>query len=163
MLKLSNPTSLIVVTTMAASTLATLPATAFSSAFAGLQGSWAGAGSIALSDGSKERIRCKASYRTSEGGARMQQSLRCASDSYRFDLSSDLGSNGGAVSGSWSESSRGVSGSITGREAGGRISAVANAPGFSANLTVSTRGNHQSFMLSSQGDIRSVSLQMTRQ
>ncbi|NEV00650.1 hypothetical protein FNJ47_33790 [Bradyrhizobium sp. UFLA 03-164] len=137
-------------------------AAAFSSTFSGFQGAWSGSGDISLSDGSRERIRCKATYRTSEGGTRLQQTLRCAGDSYRVDLNSDLTSVDGRVTGSWSESGRGVSGSIAGHEVGGSITAVADAPGFTANLSLSTRGNHQTFLLSSQGDIRSVSLTMVR-
>ena len=67
-------------------------AAAQSPPFAGLAGSWAGSGSISLSDGSKERLRCKATYQVSDGERRLQQSLRCASDSYRFDLNSDVAS-----------------------------------------------------------------------
>ncbi len=46
--------------------------------FTGLTGSWAGAGAISLSDGSKERLRCKATYQVSNGERRLLQSLRCA-------------------------------------------------------------------------------------
>ena len=49
--------------------------------FAGLAGSWTGSGSISLSDGSKERLRCRATYQVSAADARLQQSLCCASDS----------------------------------------------------------------------------------
>jgi hypothetical protein len=93
---------------------------------------------------------------------RLQQSLRCASDSYRFDLSSDVVSERGVISGTWSETSRGISGSLSGRAGNGSISAVVDAPGFSANLSVATRGNHQSFSILSQGDIRSVAITMVR-
>ena len=130
--------------------------------FAGLAGSWTGSGSISLSDGSKERLRCRATYQVSAGEARLQQSLRCASDSYRFDLNSDIASERGAISGTWSEASRGISGSLAGRASSGSISAVVDAPGFSANLSVATRGNRQSFAILSQGDIRSVSITMVR-
>ena len=130
--------------------------------FAGLAGSWTGTGSISLSDGSKERLRCRATYQTSAGDARLQQSLRCASDSYRFDLNSDIASVGSAISGTWSEASRGISGSLSGRASSGSISAVVDAPGFSANLSVATRGNRQSFSIVSQGDIRSVAITMVR-
>jgi len=130
--------------------------------FAGLAGSWTGSGSISLSDGSKERLRCRATYQVSAGEARLQQSLRCASDSYRFDLNSDIASERGAISGTWSEASRGISGSLSGRASSGSISAVVDAPGFSANLSVATRGNRQSFAILSQGDIRSVSITMVR-
>jgi hypothetical protein len=157
--KSSAPTILLAISLTAFA----LPARAASSAFAGLEGAWSGSGSISLSDGSKERLRCKANYLTREGGVRLQQTLRCASDSYRFELSSDLTSQGGALAGSWSESNRGMSGSLVGRASGGTISAVADAPGFSANLTVSTRGDRQSFSLTSQSEIRGVHLQMSRQ
>lgn len=130
--------------------------------FAGLAGSWTGSGSISLSDGSKERLRCRATYQVSAGDARLQQSLRCASDSYRFELNSDLVSQQGTIAGTWSETSRGISGSLAGRARSGAISAVADAPGFSANLSVATRGNRQSFSIVSQGDIRNVSITMVR-
>lgn len=132
------------------------------SAFAGLGGSWSGSGTISLSDGSKERLRCKASYQVSGGESRLRQSLRCASDSYRFDLNSDVVSEQGMIAGSWSETGRAISGSLAGRESAGSITAVADAPGFSARLSVATKGNRQTFSLSSEGDIRNVSIVMTR-
>jgi hypothetical protein len=130
--------------------------------FAGLAGSWTGSGSISLSDGSKERLRCRATYQVSAGDARLRQSLRCASDSYRFDLSSDVVSQQGTIAGTWSETSRGISGSLAGRASSGSIAAVVDAPGFSANISVATRGNRQSFTIHSQGDIRSVAITMVR-
>lgn len=132
------------------------------SAFAGLGGSWSGSGTISLSDGSKERLRCKASYQVTGGDSRLRQSLRCASDSYKFDLNSDVVSERGTIAGSWSETGRGISGSLAGRERAGSITAVADAPGFSARLSVTTQGNRQTFSLSSEGDIRNVSIVMTR-
>ena len=130
--------------------------------FAGLAGSWTGSGSISLSDGSKERLRCRATYQVSAGDARLQQSLRCASDSYRFDLNSDIVSQQGTIAGTWSEASRGISGNLSGRAGSGSISAVVDAPGFQANLSVATRGNRQSFSIVSQGDLRCVAITMVR-
>lgn len=66
--------------------------------FTGMAGSWSGSGTISMSDGSRERIRCRANYSVGSGGAALQQQLRCASDSYRFDLSSDLVSEGNSAS-----------------------------------------------------------------
>lgn len=138
-------------------------ANAQSAPFAGLAGQWKGAGTISLSDGAKERLRCKASYQVSRGEARLQQSLRCASDSYRFDLSTDVTSQQGQVAGAWSEASRNISGSVVGRENAGSISAVVDAPGFRAQLSVSTRGNRQSVSLASDSDIRAVEISMNRE
>ncbi len=123
--------------------IAASPAFAQSAPFAGLAGSGSGSGTISLSDGSRERLRCKATYRVSAGDNALQQSLRCASDSYKLELSSDVVSEGGRVSGSWSEASRGVSGTVQGRANGGRVAVVVDAPGFSANLTLATPGNRQ--------------------
>src|SRR5258708_31336710 len=91
-----------------------LPARAQPAPFSGLAGLWTGSGSIALSDGSRERLRCRATYQVDGSVTRLQQSLRCASDSYRFELSSDVVSDGARISGTWSESSRGSAGSFKG-------------------------------------------------
>ena len=96
------------------------------------------------------------------GERSLRQSLRCASDSYKIELSSVVVSEGGRLSGSWSEASRGVSGSLQGRADNGRIAVVVDAPGFSANLTLATSGNRQSISIVSQGDIRNVSIAMVK-
>ena len=119
-------------------------------------------GKVAIEDGTIERLRCRAAYRVDGAGARLQQTLKCASDSYTFELSSDVVSNGPQISGTWSESSRGISGTLQGRSNGGRISAVVDAVGFSANLALVTRGNRQSVSIVSQGSIRNVSITMSR-
>ncbi|WP_398478896.1 hypothetical protein [Tardiphaga sp.] len=142
--------------------LAATPASAQSAPFSGMHGAWSGSGTIALSDGSKERLRCRASYRVSAGDSTLQQSLRCASDSYKFELSSDVVSEGGRVSGTWSETSRGISGSLQGRASSGRIAVAADSPMFSANITLTTTGNKQSVSITSQGDIRQVSIAMVK-
>ena len=139
-----------------------VPSFAQSAPFSGLAGAWAGSGTISLSDGSKERLRCRATYRVNGPESGLQQTLRCASDSYRFDLSSDVVSQGGRISGTWSESGRNISGSIEGQASGGHIDVTVGAPGFSANLALTTRGDQQSVSIVSQGDIRNVSISMVR-
>src|SRR5690606_31567468 len=86
--------------------------------FKGLSGHWSGGGTVALAGGPKERIRCKAVYSVS--GHELHQRLRCASDSYRFDLSSTVREQGGRLSGSWSETSRNIQGVLFGEAQPGR-------------------------------------------
>src|SRR6478609_4795947 len=107
--------------------------------FAGMAGNWSGGGTVTLDDGSSERLRCRASYAVGAGGTGLNQSLTCASDSYRFILSSNVVAQGGALSGTWSESSRGVNGTLEGRGGNGNFQVVASAPGFTANLSLATR------------------------
>src|ERR1700704_248651 len=54
--------------------------------YAGMAGSWRGGGTVTLDDGSTERIRCRATYQVGGGGNGLNQTLICASDSYKFDL-----------------------------------------------------------------------------
>jgi len=49
--------------------------------FLGLSGHWSGAGTVTMTDGATERIRCKAAYAVNATGKAVQQTLRCASDS----------------------------------------------------------------------------------
>src|SRR3978361_2363049 len=69
--------------------------------FAGMPGTWAGGGTVTLDDGSSERIRCRGTYAVGSGGNGLNQSLTCPSDSYRFNLSSNLVPQGSALSGTW--------------------------------------------------------------
>ena len=128
--------------------------------FAGFSGAWSGNGTVALSDGTTERIRCKASYKVT--GANLKQTLQCASDSYKFDLSSDVTSQGDRISGNWSEASRNVNGFLQGTAGGGRIEVFVEAAGFAANLTLQTNGNKQSVQISSKGEIRGVNITMVK-
>ena len=130
--------------------------------FAGMAGNWSGGGTVTLDDGSTERIRCRASYAVGAGGTGLNQSLTCASDSYKFNLASNVVSEGGSLSGTWSESSRGIAGTIQGRGSNGNFQAVASAPGFTANISLSTRGNRQSVVIRSESAFRSASISLSR-
>jgi hypothetical protein len=133
-----------------------------SSPFAGFNGSWSGNGTVSLSDGSSERLRCRAAYQVDETGLVLKQTLRCASDSYKFDLSSDVTSHGDHITGNWSETNRNISGSLLGTAGNGKIDVKVESAGFTATLTLRTTGNKQTVQLTSQGDIRGVSITMVK-
>ena len=135
-------------------------ATAQSGPFAGFEGSWTGSGTVSLASGASERIRCRATYVPS--GNSLKQTLRCASDSYTFDLSSNVTSQGERVSGNWSESSRGINGSLQGTAGGGQIRVFVEATGFAADISLTTRGNKQQVSISSKGEIKGVSITMVK-
>jgi hypothetical protein len=116
-----------------------------------------------MSNGERERIRCRASYAVGGGGSTLQQSLRCASDSFQFQLASNVQYAGGAIFGSWSEATRGVSGRLSGTARGPEIRAAAEGPGFAANLALSTQGNRQAVTIrAAGGDITHVSITLSR-
>jgi hypothetical protein len=93
----------------------------------------------------------------------LQQSLRCASDSYKFDLSSNVTTQGpDRIIGTWNEASRNINGNLQGRAGGGQLEVIVEAAGFAATLNLTTRGNKQSVSISSKGEIRGVSISMAR-
>src|SRR5206468_11216629 len=118
--------------------------------FAGMAGVWAGGGTVALEEGATERIRCRATYAVGAGGNGLNLNLTCASDSYKFELKANVISDGGALSGTWSESSRGVIGTLEGRGANGNFQVVASTAGFTANLALTTHGNRQSVIIKAE-------------
>lgn len=133
------------------------------SPFAHLSGAWTGPGTISLNTGAKEKIRCRAQYRVAPSGSDLHLDLRCASDTYKFELQSNVVHNDGAISGTWSETTRGAAGTITGTTVGTQMNLRATSPVFSASLAVSTRSNQQSISIQSPGsEISAVAINLSR-
>jgi hypothetical protein len=137
------------------------PGLAQSGPFANLAGAWSGSGRILVRDGGSESIRCRATYTVA--GTGLSQVLRCASDSYRFDLTTNVTASGNSLSGNWSETSRNVNGTLGGKINGGEIDALVEANGFSATLNMRTSGNRQTIAIRSMNtDLRGVDITLTR-
>lgn len=128
--------------------------------FAGLAGNWHGGGTVTLDDGSKERLRCRATYNVP--GATMSMVLTCASDAYKFDLRANVVAQGNDVSGTWSETSRNVGGNLAGRGSAGNIQVTATAAGFNANISLRTTGNKQSVTIRADNIFRGADLSMSK-
>ena len=128
--------------------------------FAGLAGSWSGGGTVTLDDGSSERIRCRANYKVA--GINMEMVLTCASDAYKFNLQAAVADSGGNVTGTWSETSRNVGGSIQGRGAGGSFQVIASAAGFNASIALKTTGNKQSITMKADSQFRAANISLSK-
>jgi hypothetical protein len=128
--------------------------------YAGMAGKWAGGGTVTLDDGSNERIRCRAVYDVA--GAKMEMSLTCASDAYRFNLTASLIDQGGALVGQWSETSRGITGSLQGRGGGGTLQVTAITAGFNANISLKTAGNKQSVSIRADNVFKAANISLSK-
>ncbi|MGB8397785.1 MAG: hypothetical protein WCE35_03195 [Bradyrhizobium sp.] len=128
--------------------------------FAGMAGKWSGGGTVTLEDGSSERIRCRATYQAI--GPSMDMSLTCASDAYKFNLQASVVDEGGAISGTWSETSRNIGGSLLGRGGGGNFQVVASAAGFNSNISLRTSGNKQSVSMRADSQFRAASISLSK-
>jgi hypothetical protein len=114
--------------------------------FERLAGSWAGRGTIDLANGTREALKCRAAYDVSAQN-KLFLNIRCASDSYNFEISSSADYASGAVTGTWSESPHGASGSIAGTASGERIHVKAEAGNFTATLSLVTHATTQTVVI----------------
>ncbi len=135
------------------------------SSFAGFQGAWTGGGYIELASGSREKVRCQASYATEADGASMKLDVACASDSYAVKVVSNVAAGpDGGLSGSWQELTRQVSGDVSGRvSAPGQIQASLDGAPYPIKLSLSTTGRRQMLAMQVPGsDVESVSIEMRK-
>ena len=138
-------------------------APAIAGPFTSMAGDWSGSGKLVHANGTSERLRCRASYSVGGDGDTVNLSIRCASDSYKFDLTGYMANNNGAISGKWSEPNYNSAGDLSGRASGNQISALAVGNTFSARLSMTTGANQQSVTLRPEAtDIKQVSLSFQR-
>ena len=132
--------------------------------FGGLAGSWSGIGTVSISNGTNERIRCRAKYSVTPSGSNLHQELRCASDSYKFEVNSNvIAGPEGSLSGTWTELTRQVTGAVSGQVLPGSIDVAVKGPVFSATLAVQTKGDKQSVSIRPTGtDIQAITIEMKR-
>ena len=135
---------------------------AYAGAFDDYAGIWSGNGTITIADAGTERIRCRGTYTVDAAGNGLHQNIKCASDSYKFELKSNVEVAGSKITGSWSEATRNVNGSLEGNISGSEITALVQTNGYAATFNVSTRGGKQNINIASKGELRSVTMALSK-
>ncbi len=133
--------------------------------FASYSGHWTGGGDITMTDGSHEKIRCKADYSSPPSGDTLHININCASDSYKVNvISSIVAGPGGHLSGTWREVTRQAEGDVSGRIAGpGAIQASLQGTVYGIELSANTKGNQQAVAIRAQGtDVQAVNITLRR-
>lgn len=137
---------------VAAIAMSPLPTSAADGPFAEFPGSWSGGGTLKPENGAVERIRCNANYRPGSAPNEVYLQLRCASDSYNFDLGGEFSVDGqNQVAGRWTERTRGVGGTAIGNRSGDRLQLHVESAGFAAEVVMITRNKRQSVTIDSHG------------
>lgn len=143
--------------------LSPLPSYAEQGPFADLSGDWSGGGTVTLSSGSNEKIRCRATYDSQAAGNNLKLALRCASDSYKVNFRGTAINNSGNMTGDWFESTNQAAGQFFGNIKGNHIDARIEGQTFAAFLNITTHGDRQSVLLRSPGSrVSSVTMALTR-
>ena len=126
--------------------------------FKNLKGWWKGGGRVKPKGSSSERLSCRATYKVSGGGKSMRQVIRCAGTDYKFRATSNLRiKKNGRVSGSWSESVYGKSGSAYGRVRGNKVYVSLRGGGSKGSMTITMRGRKHSVYIGGSAGSLSVS------
>ena len=142
---------------------APMPAALAAGPFERFLGVWTGGGQIVGSNGHRESMRCRAEYSEAKGGAALNQSIVCASESFKFDITSYSEASGDSLQGSWKEASRDVSGHMSGRISEGQFVGEFNAPAFNAGISLTSNGRTQSVSIQPRGgDISEVHIELKR-
>jgi hypothetical protein len=140
-----------------------VPNLATAEPFTGLSGAWNGAGRITMSDGASEPIRCRATYAANQAGTTLEQILRCASDSYKFNVKSNVEAEGDALIGQWTETTYNMTGEFVGKTIGPKIEGRVRGSGLSVGVALLTRGNEQQVRILSQGTkVREVTIKLRK-
>ena len=132
--------------------------------FSSMAGSWQGGGTIAFRKSPTERIRCRTDNQVGNAGATVRLELRCASDSYKFELQGNMHYQNGEVRGNWNERTRGAGGQVGGSMKGNQMNVRVDGQTFSALLSLSTLGDKQSISIKAPfgGEMSEVSITLNR-
>jgi hypothetical protein len=107
-----------------------------------LPGYWTGLGSITMSGGNTEQLKCVVTYKVT--GPSLKQNMRCASAAYTINGIADLDVRGDQVTGKWEEQTYAATGEVTGRIVDGGFTLTIKGVAFTAGMTVSgTNGKQQ--------------------
>jgi hypothetical protein len=128
-----------------------------------LTGYWTGAGTVLLTNGSTERVKCAVVYKVGGGGTQIKQTLRCASADYTINAAAELRVNGAQVSGSWEEKTYSATGEVAGRYTGSSFVLSIKGQNFTAAMNVGLSSCKQSISITPQNlDMRRISMNLAK-
>lgn len=114
-------------------------------------GRWTGWGAVKLDSGESEKVKCVATYFLEDGSSGLRQNLRCASPSYKIDVSASLKVANGSVSGIWQERTNQSSGPVTGKHDDAGFNVSVKGETFTAQMAISTTACKQTIRISPKG------------
>jgi hypothetical protein len=124
-----------------------------------LNGYWTGSGSVVLASGNTERVKCAVTYKVTDGGGQIRQSLRCASTDYKIEAHAELQLKGAQVTGSWEERTYSATGQVRGRYTGSDLVLAIEGANFSAAMNISLSNCKQSISIAPRGlDVTRINL-----
>jgi hypothetical protein len=128
-----------------------------------LAGYWSGSGTVVLSNGNTEQVKCAVTYRVAEGGAHVHQNMRCAAADYNINASAELSVRGAQVSGNWEEKTYAAVGQVSGRYSGNAMNLSIQGVNFTAAMNLSLSNCKQSITIQPRGlDVTHISISLAK-
>ena len=128
-----------------------------------LNGFWSGTGSVVLSGGNTERVKCQVFYKAIEGSTQIRQTMRCASTDYTINSLAELRVKGNQVTGSWEERTYSAKGEVTGRYSGEGFVLSIQGANFTAAMNVSLSNCKQNISITPKGlDVTRVTIALAK-
>ncbi len=116
-----------------------------------MPGRWSGWGSVKMSNGSDERVKCVATYFIRDGGSAIDQNLRCASPDYKIDAKAHFKVNGSRVVGEWEERTHSAKGQVAGTKTDNGFELAVQGDTFTARLIMTSSACKQSINIRPTG------------
>lgn len=128
-----------------------------------MAGYWTGTGSVTLSSGKAERVKCAVTYKVENGSGQIRQTMRCASADYSINATTELRVKGSQVSGSWEEKTYSAVGQVTGRYTGNAFVLSIQGASFTATLNVTLANCKQTINITPQGlEVNRISIGLSK-
>jgi hypothetical protein len=122
----------------------TTPAEAGSSSpFTALAGRWVGEGRFGLKDSPPESVKCRATYIAGATADELKQTIRCATAGGTIEVISAIQHAAGVLSGSWSETTHNIAGSLEGQVTPTGFRIVVKGSDLAANMDVLVKSDRQ--------------------
>jgi hypothetical protein len=121
-----------------------VPAAAeLSSPFDKVVGRWTGEGRLGMREGNTEIVKCRVTYFLEGDGNQVRQNIRCASTSGSIEIVSSVSHIAGALTGSWRELTRNMSGELEGAVTPHGFKVAVKGADLSANMDIIVKGPRQ--------------------
>jgi len=128
-----------------------------------LAGYWTGAGTVLLTNGNTEKVKCAVIYKVGGGSTQIKQTLRCAAADYTINSAAELRVNGAQVSGSWEEKTYSATGEVAGRYTGSSFVLSIKGQNFTAGMNVGLSSCKQSINITPQGlEVKRISMNLAK-
>lgn len=127
-----------------------------------LAGRWIGEGNMISKNDEVEKMKCRLTFIIKDK-AKVEQNIRCRSDSYQIEVRNVLIQKGNKISGTWKDRLNELNGTINGTVRGQNIKALVKGETFNSTLNVKVENDRQKIQLKpANGPIKLINFELAR-